>query len=384
MRSLGSCFAIFLIALLASSAALAQVPFALNSISPSGVHGRLRQLHPHRQRHWLLAVNPGADDPGFRRWCAGPPASRRPSPDPIPGYHATARVGPGVGDHLSRNDQISVLNQSTGLYTNAVTLTINPPTGPLQIVSTSPLPNAVINVPYGLGLVAQGGIPPYNWAITAGTLPPGLNFRPDGSFTGIPTTLGSYPFTAQVRDVQQNIQSRQFILTVAQELVIVTGSTLPSGRLNTPYPLRLEANGGRPPYFWNLVSGSGDFPSGLAFDELGTITGTPSQVGTFSFVARVYDQREVSVTRRFDLTISNLMITTASPLPDATVGAPYSPVPFAAANGTTPYQWFVVGRPTSAGADTEQARGGPQRNADTGEPVRFPSSRDRFPATAGR
>ena len=47
---------------------------------------------------------------------------------------------------------------------------------------------------------ASGGTGPYQFAVGAGALPPGLTLSPAGSITGIPTQAGSYTFTVTVTD----------------------------------------------------------------------------------------------------------------------------------------------------------------------------------------
>ena len=70
----------------------------------------------------------------------------------------------------------------------------------LQITTTS-LPPGTVNVPYSATLVATGGLGPYTWAITQGSLPAGLTLdASSGMISGTPTTAGTSNFTVQVRD----------------------------------------------------------------------------------------------------------------------------------------------------------------------------------------
>jgi hypothetical protein len=83
-------------------------------------------------------------------------------------------------------------------------------------ISTSSLSQAVVNTPYSLGLSATGGVPPYSWTTSAGALAPGMRLAPStGAFTGTPTELGKYTFTAKVTDSTSNSATRNYTLAVS-------------------------------------------------------------------------------------------------------------------------------------------------------------------------
>lgn len=61
--------------------------------------------------------------------------------------------------------------------------------------------SAYLGVPFNGSCQGSGGYPPYTYAISAGTLPPGISFDPaTGQFSGTPTTLGTSSFTVQAMD----------------------------------------------------------------------------------------------------------------------------------------------------------------------------------------
>jgi hypothetical protein len=71
-----------------------------------------------------------------------------------------------------------------------------------------------VGQPYGAVLTASGGAAPYVWAITAGTLPPGIT-RVGDAFFGTPTTAGTYSFTARVTDSRGATANGQFSIAVS-------------------------------------------------------------------------------------------------------------------------------------------------------------------------
>ena len=81
--------------------------------------------------------------------------------------------------------------------TQTESITIAPRT---VVVRTAKLRQAIVSEPFSETLVAKNGEPPYTWARTSGTLPPGLTLGTDATIQGIPTTTGSFAFTAKVTD----------------------------------------------------------------------------------------------------------------------------------------------------------------------------------------
>ena len=63
------------------------------------------------------------------------------------------------------------------------------------------LPRGIQNVPYSVTLMVLGGVDPYIWTVTSGTLPPGISLSAtSGILSGTPTVAGNYTFTVQVAD----------------------------------------------------------------------------------------------------------------------------------------------------------------------------------------
>ena len=99
-----------------------------------------------------------------------------------------------------------------------------PPTlTPLSITTTS-LPGAVQGQYYSTTLAATGGLSPYSWQLTGGTLPAGLTLSPSGTLYGTPTTAGgpvSLMFTVSDSNFPTDTATHTLSLTIA------SGSTAP-------------------------------------------------------------------------------------------------------------------------------------------------------------
>jgi hypothetical protein len=94
---------------------------------------------------------------------------------------------------------------------------------------------------------------------------------------------------------------RAWLGTVQPALSITTTSPLPNGTTGVSYSATLAASGGTPGYTWALVSGA--LPNGLTLSANGTISGTPTITGTFSFTVRTIDSASGTVTKPLALTV---------------------------------------------------------------------------------
>ena len=76
--------------------------------------------------------------------------------------------------------------------------------GPLTIITPSPLSSATRNVSYNKLLATTGGLPPFTWSVTTGSLPVGLTLNPTTGLISGKTNVAAniYNFTVQVSDSQ--------------------------------------------------------------------------------------------------------------------------------------------------------------------------------------
>ena len=105
--------------------------------------------------------------------------------------------------------------QSTAKASTAVTIT-TPVTSSPFVISTSSLPAAAVVTPYLASLSASGGQSPYQWSITSGSLPAGLQLSGSaGTLSGSPTQAGTYTFTVQGTDAASHTAQRSLSLAVS-------------------------------------------------------------------------------------------------------------------------------------------------------------------------
>jgi alpha-tubulin suppressor-like RCC1 family protein len=81
------------------------------------------------------------------------------------------------------------------------TWTIAQATTPAPLsVGTQTLEDATQGSPYSQSLSAQGGIAPYSWVLTSGSLPNGISLSPSGTISGTPSGTGTSSFSVKVTD----------------------------------------------------------------------------------------------------------------------------------------------------------------------------------------
>src|SRR6195256_326130 len=150
-------------------------------------------------------------------------------------------------------------------FTVMVTDHSNPPqsgTGPLSIlvnlppapsISPTTLPGGNVGTPYTHTLAVTGGLGPFTWSVSSGTLPAGLSFNTTtATISGIPTTQQvNVAFTIQVTDSSnpQQSGSQPYTVTIGAPLPlsITTTSPLTQGNLNVVYSATISATGGIAP-----------------------------------------------------------------------------------------------------------------------------------------
>ena len=145
---------------------------------------------------------------------------------------------------------------------------------PLQILTPSPAPPAVLGQPYSFQIEVVGGEPPYIW-FQLRSYPPGLSLNSaTGVVSGTPLQAGRTSFAVLVNDSRKAFQDRTYeLFVVGDPLSISAPERLPPANLAEPYSFPLTASGGAAPYVWSAVSA---LPAGFELSASGVLTGMPA------------------------------------------------------------------------------------------------------------
>lgn len=189
-----------------------------------------------------------------------------------------------------------------GTVTATYSLTVLVPT-----LSLSPetVQGATAGVTYTQTFVATGGVAPYQYTLSAGTLPAGLTLdTATGQLAGTPTQAGSFDFSVTATDSTTGTAAttvRAYTLAVSAPVIVVDPDTLPTALQSVEYTQALSARGGTAPYTFTLDAGT--LPTGMTLSAEGALSGTPSATGSFEVTIRATDALGFSGTRTYALTV---------------------------------------------------------------------------------
>jgi hypothetical protein len=162
------------------------------------------------------------------------------------------------------------------------------------------------------------------------------------SDTQITTTAPSGAVTGPITISKPGCNDVTIPFAICSSLTI-NPPTLPAGTTGTPYSQTLTATSGTAPYTFSVISGS--LPPGLTLSPDGTLSGTPTQCGTFDFTIKATDASGCMGMREYMLVINGPPITVSPDnpiLPPGACATPYN-LTFTASGGNGPYTFSISG-----------------------------------------
>ncbi len=184
-----------------------------------------------------------------------------------------------------------------------------------QLVPTSVLrlrlPDASVGVPHQHPLdvaLLRGGVAPFAWSVTAGSLPPGMDLMLGD---GVPNYLGGVPSAAGIYELSLTatdavLQSVTIPITIAVTTLALTPESIAPGVVGTTLnpSVTLTPSGGIGP-FTIVALPTWDVPGGMTLSPSGLLSGTPTHPGNFLLNVRVTDSIGNSFTKFYRTTIDN-------------------------------------------------------------------------------
>jgi hypothetical protein len=199
----------------------------------------------------------------------------------------------------------------------------------------------VMGTDAGFSVTASGTIPlAYQWQFNGAAIP-------GATASNLVRSAVSFADAGAYRVVVTNVvgalTSTVATLTVVCPSVTLSPASVPAAMVGSAFSQTLSANGGAAPYVYSVESGS--VAPGLGLSPGGVLSGTPTAVGSFSFVVRATDNNGCVGSQPY-----SLVVTGSPPLitlqPQSRTNAPGTTAAFSVtATGTGPlsYQWRLGG-----------------------------------------
>ncbi|MGI8751555.1 MAG: Ig-like domain repeat protein [Acidimicrobiales bacterium] len=231
------------------------------------------------------------------------------------GVAVDARGDVFIGD--TGNNRVVEVPAGGGAQTTVGT-GLNSPTGvaayapPPAFIADTPPATATVGAPYSYTYTAATptGEPAATFAVSGGTLPPGLTLNPTtGVISGIPTTAGTYTFTAETENAANGTLGPSTTITVAKAAQTINFTSNPPTDATVGGPsYTVTATGGpsgNPVVFTSgssaVCSVSG---STVSFLGAGSCVIDANQAGDTNYTAAPQAQQSVAVAKAAPQTIS--------------------------------------------------------------------------------
>ena len=114
-------------------------------------------------------------------------------------------------------------------------------------------------------------------------------------------------------------------------------SVLTDGTVGTPYSVTFGQSGGLGSATYAITSGS--LPAGLALSSNGTLSGTPTTVGNYTFTVSATDSSGCSGSRTYSVKVSNMLQLVGSQVNISCNGSSTGSATVVATGGTAPYSY---------------------------------------------
>src|SRR5215471_18511360 len=152
-----------------------------------------------------------------------------------------------------------------------------------------------------------------------------------GVLSGTPTQTGTFNITVTATDQNGCTGSQVYTLVINCPTITVSPASISAGTAGTAFtPVTFTQTGG---VGTTTFSESGSLPTGMSFSS-GTLSGSPSQTGSFNVTVTATDQNNCTGSRSYTLVIAcpTISVSPAS-ISAGTAGAAYNPVTFTQTGG---------------------------------------------------
>ena len=207
------------------------------------------------------------------------------------GSNGGSEAGVPLVSEVATPGLIDVTNLPAGTKVSRVALGHNTVSAlPTTFTADAPPPSGTVGQVYAGYRFAAIGLGTMTYSVASGSLPPGLSLSSAGALSGTPTVAGDFTFTASITDESgQNATSASITIHIAASPapvapLFVASSPPLTATVGVGYGGYQFVASGDAPISFSVSSGS--LPPGLVLSSVGVLSGTPTAVGSSSFVVR--------------------------------------------------------------------------------------------------
>ncbi len=199
---------------------------------------------------------------------------------------------------------------------------------------------------------------------TASTLPAGLTLSAAGVLSGTPTQTGAFPIVVKATDANGCFgNGATYTLTIACQTITVTNPASGAGTVSAAFNKTFTQSNAIGATTFSLNSGT--LPAGLTLAANGTLSGTPTQTGSFPITVKVTDANGCTgIGATYTIVIACQTITVTNPATTSgTVNAAFSQnftqsgavggSTFSLNSGTLPSGFTLAANGTLSGTTTQ-------------------------------
>ncbi len=150
-------------------------------------------------------------------------------------------------------------------------------------------------------LVSNASNAAVTWSASSGTIS-------SSGFYQAPTVSGNTTATVTATSAADPTKSATASVTITPPPLSITTTSVSGATAGTAYSNLLTATGGTPPYTWTLTSGTP--PTGIALQSSGSLSGTTTQAGQFTFTVKASDSSspQLTASQSFTLTVNGPLL----------------------------------------------------------------------------
>ena len=222
-------------------------------------------------------------------------------------------------------------------------------------ITTSTLATGNVGTAYSAQLSASGGISPYTWTLTSGTLPSCITLNSAGlvsSSSGLMASCAgtvalNFKVTDSGKPTALTATSALNLVVTAAPAITFTGTMPANATTGTAYNGSGAASGGAGALTYSISAGT--LPAGLGMSTTtGAIAGSPTTTGSYSFTVKAADAYGDSQVWPCQISVMAPLAQIATGLPTSgTINVAYSGT-ITASGGSGNYSWQTTGLPSDA------------------------------------